>query len=128
MNIDEAYPTKYLAAVDVAEQPRKMAMDRVEIEEVGRQRDEKPVLYFKGESRGLVLNKTNKNVIAKAYGKETESWTGKEIVLFHAMVDFGGEMVESIRVRLPRTTPAPKPATQTHDELNPPEFTDEIPF
>jgi hypothetical protein len=127
MNIDEAYPTKYLAAVDVAEQPRKMAMDRVEIEEVGRQRDEKPVLYFKGESRGLVLNKTNKNVIAKAYGKETDGWTGKEIVLFHAMVDFGGEMVESIRVRLPRTAPAPKPAPQTHDELDPP-LDDQIPW
>jgi hypothetical protein len=64
--------------------------------------DNRPVLFFLGKEKGVVLNKTNANNIALAYGDDTEDWQGKEIVLFPAMVDYQGKTVESIRVRAPQ--------------------------
>lgn len=101
MNIDKVYPSKYLKAGDVGETPVTYTIDDYKIEEVGRDKDEKLVLYFKRESKGFVCNKTNLNTIAKALGtKETDEWIGKAIKLYSTEVSFGDEMVEAIRVSL----------------------------
>jgi hypothetical protein len=132
MDIDVAFPSKYLKAADLQGRNVQLVIDRVEIEEVGfgNQKDHKAVVYFKKTKKGLVLNVTNKNTIKNAYGKDTDEWTEKPLVLFTAMVDFAGETTEAIRVRTPKAAPTPKPAPQTQDELNPPEadLDDEIPF
>jgi hypothetical protein len=60
-----------------------------------------PILYFQGVPKGMVLNKTNAKVIAAAYTDETDAWQGMPIVLFPAMVAFGAETVEAIRVKVP---------------------------
>ena len=36
----------------------------------------KTVLWFSGETRGLVLNKTNANSIAELYGDDSGHWVG----------------------------------------------------
>jgi hypothetical protein len=59
------------------------------------------------KTKGLVLNKTNSKVIATAYGDDSEAWQGKEIILFMALVDFRGDQVEAIRVRVPKPQAAP---------------------
>jgi len=139
MDIDAAFPSKYLKAADLQGRNVELVIDRVEIEEVGfgHSKDTKPVVYFQKAKKGLVLNVTNKNTIKATYGKDTDQWANKPLVLFPAMVDFAGETTEAIRVRVPKpaqaakAAPPPLPEPEVFDERNPPPIDgmdDEIPF
>jgi hypothetical protein len=100
MKISSAFPSNYLKASDLQDRNVMVKMDRVEVEKIGD--DEKPVLYFVGKDKGMVLNKTNASNIAHVYGDDTVDWRDQELVLFSAMVDFQGKSVEAIRVRAPQ--------------------------
>ena len=141
MDIDAAFPSLYLKSSDLQGRNIPVVIDRVEIEELGfgRDKDHKPVVYFQKSKKGLVLNKTNSNTIKAAYGRDTDGWIGKPLVLFPAMVDFAGDTVEAIRVRVPTqkqpAPPASAPVQQVENaqytERNPPphdDMDDEIPF
>lgn len=130
MKISSAFPSKYLKAADLQDKHVTLIMSSVELEKVGMgNEDPKPVLYFTKAKKGLVLNKTNSKVITTAYGDDTDEWEGKPVTLFPAMVDFAGDTVEAIRLKIPKAATPPRPAPQSHDELNPPEMMDdEIPF
>lgn len=107
MRISSAFPSKYLKAADLDGRDIRVIMDRVEMEDVGGG-DQKPVLYFQGKDKGLVLNVTNGNTIASVFGDETASWRGEQIMLYEAMVEFKGKMGPAIRVRLaPRVVQPP---------------------
>ncbi len=68
----------------------------------------KPVLHFNGRKKGLVLNKTNAQVVVEAYGDDTETWKGRDIVLFvDPNVMFQGKVTPAIRVRVPKAAPQP---------------------
>lgn len=132
MLISQAFPSEFLKAGDLQERTITVVMDRVELKEVGD--GSKPVLYFQGKEKGLVLNKTNSNNIGMIYGDDTDDWTGKELILYPTMVDFQGRTVPTIRVRVP---PPPKPAQREfRAAATPPmrtasarqELNDEIPF
>lgn len=113
MRISEAYPTKYISAPDLQGRTATVVIDRVEMEKVGD--DTKPVVYFQGKEKGLVLNKTNANAIAAGYGDETNDWSGGELELFSIMTDFQGKPVEAVRCRLPLRKPAQNRSAQ-HSE------------
>lgn len=100
MKISSAFPSNYLKATDLQDRNVMVKMDRVSLEKIGE--DEKPVLYFVGKEKGMVLNKTNAQNIAIVYGDDTNDWRDQELVLFPAMVDFQGKTVEAIRVRAPQ--------------------------
>lgn len=97
MRVSEAFPSNYIKAGDLNGGSPRVVINHVKLEDIGD--DRKPVVYFKGKEKGLVLNKTNANNIATLYGDDMDDWSGKEIVLFPAMVDFQGRTVEAIRVR-----------------------------
>lgn len=61
-------------------------------------------LAFQGQEKGLILNKTNAMSIAHQYGSDTDQWIGKEILLYSTKVDFGGSMVDAIRINTPMQT------------------------
>ena len=69
MRISAAFPSKYLKAADLQGKQVTVVMSHVTMETIGD--DERPVLYFKGKDKGLVLNKTNANTIADAFGDDT---------------------------------------------------------
>lgn len=100
MNINDVYPSKYIAASDLNNQNVRVTIARVEVEKIGE--DTKPVVYFKGKQKGLVCNKTNSKTIAQIYGDETDDWTGGELILFPIMTDYQGKPVEAVRVRAPQ--------------------------
>lgn len=100
MRISNAFPSEYLKAADLDGRSVKVVMSHVEMKDIGG--DHKPILFFQGKDKGMVLNKTNANNISSAYGDDTDEWAGKEIVLFEAMVDFQGKTVPAIRVRMPQ--------------------------
>lgn len=119
MNIDQAFPSKYLKASDLPEEgSQAFKIEKIEIEEIGREKQSKPVIYFEDSDKAMVANKTNCNTIAKITGSRNfEDWTGTTIHLYRADVEFGGEMVESIRVKIK----APKGKQKDEDG-------EEIPF
>ena len=136
MKISSAFPSNYLKASDLQDRNVMVKMDRVSLEKVGD--DEKPVLYFVGKDKGMVLNKTNAQNIAVVYGDDTNDWRDQELVLFPAMVDFQGKTVEAIRVRAPqpkdrqqRRAPEPDPISSGPPAGHPADMAiddDAIPF
>lgn len=110
MNIDTAFPSNYLKASDIGDKQPAVTIDRVEVEPVGRDKEMKPILYFKGKEKGMVLNKTNSRKIAELTGsKDTDNWSGCQIRLYSTETEFAGEMVECIRVKAAAAAAAPKP-------------------
>lgn len=107
MKISQAFPSTYLKAADLQGHDVRVAIRDIKFETLGSGQDaeQKAILYFQGKDRGLVLNKTNAQTIAHAYGDETDDWIGQEIELYTAMVQFQSQMVEAIRVRVPRRKP-----------------------
>jgi hypothetical protein len=99
-------------------------------------------VYFAGKEKGLVLNKTNANMIVEIAGSdETEDWEGVQIVLYSTRVDFQGRRVDAIRVDYPvkhqrqpggngrRVNPPARPEQPPADDLDaPPLDDDQIPF
>jgi len=107
MRISSAFPSDYLKAADLQGRQVTVTMARVTVEKIGK--DSKPVLYFQGKQKGMVLNKTNANTIASNYGEDTDHWAGGSIVLFETMVDYQGKSVPAIRVRLAPQQRQPQP-------------------
>lgn len=94
------FPSKWLAAADLMGEDRIVQVKQIiPSEEVGQSKDKRPVVYFQGVEKGLVLNKTNAKRIAKLYGPDTDKWIGKSITLYPSECDFGDETVPCLRVR-----------------------------
>ena len=96
MNINDAYPSKYLKASDLKGAKVRVTISKVDSEEVGD--GNKPVAYFVNKEKGLVLNKTNAMIIASAFGPETATWEGGEIYLYPGKTQFNGQMVDCLKV------------------------------
>ena len=88
-------------------------MSHVEMRDMGE--EVKPVLFFEGKDKGLVLNKTNSNTISAAYGDETDVWVGMGIVLYETMVEFQGQRKPGIRCLVPPQKPQ-KPAKEDPED------------
>ena len=73
-----------------------MKISHVEMEQLGT--DSKPVLYFAGKQKGLVLNKTKAQTLASAFSPETDGWAEKEVAIYPTKVSFQGQMVDAIGV------------------------------
>ena len=102
MNIDTAFPSKYLKAADIGDSDMALTIRSVEIETIGQgeDADSKPILYFNETEKGLVLNKTNSTTIKGLYSAETDNWIGKAIALFSTEVDYAGKQTLALRVRM----------------------------
>ncbi len=123
------FPSKYVKHADLNGQDVTVTIDSMKIEEVGMDRETKPVLSFKDAKKGLVLNMTNYDTIALAYGEETDNWCNQKITLYGAQAQFGGKIVDCIRVRPLASPPAEvkaEPETKVVDLKS--ELNDSIPF
>ena len=119
----EVYPSRFVCAGDLKGKDVTVTIARVELEKFddGRQ---KPIVYFKKMTKGLVCNKTNWMTIAEICGEDSDDWPGKDITLASRMVDFKGKTVEAIRVEKAPEPVAPATVeTQQDDDLD-----DEIVF
>lgn len=109
MNLRDLFPSNYVAASDLHGKDVPVVIARIGIEKVGTDQEDRPVLFFNGMGKGLVLNKTNAKRIAKMYGEAVEAWVGKAITLYGSETDFQGETVPCIRVRADAPGMAPGP-------------------
>jgi hypothetical protein len=102
MKFSQMFPSKFLSPADLGDDGvRGMSIDGVEKETI--EGDEIYVLYFRGERKGLRLNKTNGRVLVTLYGDESDDWAGQRIELYVVPVQNPrGDMVDGIRLRAPK--------------------------
>lgn len=101
IRISRAFPSKWLKADDIPDGRKvRVTIKKVIVETISD--EDKPVMYFQGKEKGVVLNKTNAGRLAVAYGDDTDDWVGQECLLFSEQVSFQGRMVPAIRVEIPR--------------------------
>ena len=118
MNINSAFPSNYFKASDLNGSAVVVTVREVKVEQIGRDRDTKPVVYFQGKEKGLVLNKTNARKIAEISGSnDTEDWSGTAIAIYPTTTEFAGEEVECIRVKAPKASQKPQRVPEPEPEF-----------
>lgn len=117
MDINSAFPSSYLKCADLAGRRVIVTIDRVAMEDIGG--EHKPVLFFVGKERGLVLNKTNANTITDIVGtSETDHWSGVKIMLYPTKTEYQGKRVDAIRIdTAEQSRPAPPPVQADDDSI-----------
>ena len=113
--ISEMLPSSYLKQSDFDESGLIVTVLRVEHKNVAREdepAEQKWIVYFNVYEKGMVLNTTNINGLAKACGSEdTDDWTGKEVVVYvDPNVGYGGKTTGGLRIKKYIVPAAPKQA------------------
>jgi len=110
MKIDDIYACSLKAAALGGEE-RVVTITGGEVRKV-EDGKKKLVLSFAEYSQPLFLNVTNARKIATIHGDEATLWKGKQIVLYPTETDFGGRMVDCIRVKAVPVQEPQQPAAQ----------------
>jgi hypothetical protein len=90
-----------LKPADLGGKPESVSIQGVTVEAFQNDGDNvrKAVLHFDANAiKPLVVNKTNYLILAHAFGPNTDTWIGRQIVVSPSMTPFKGKMVETIRV------------------------------
>ena len=125
MKTSDAFPSKFLKADDLQGKSVVVTIASYEMENLS-DGERKPALYFRGKTKGMILNRTNSNAIEFdcGYGPEMDTWIGKQICVFSAMVDFKGDRVPALRVRpvtkVTREEPPPVTVYEGNEDEEPP--------
>ncbi len=132
MNVNDLYPSKYVKSDDLGTDRMTLQVSRITMEEVEEGAPAKPVMYFHGKDKGMVLNKTNALLCAHAWGQETDQWTNQTLELFSEPKMFQGKVVNGLSVapKLPNSSSAPAPTPGPMDAVQPgkPDDFSDIPF
>ena len=105
-SVTDLFPSRYVSAGDLPAGGTDVIIESFGQEEVGDTKDLRPILFFAGKPKGMVLNKTNANRIAEKYGEQIEEWMGKPVTLYPSETDFQGKTVPCVRVRIPASNGA----------------------
>lgn len=87
----------YMNANDVPS-PINLKIVSVDMETM-RDDTEKLAVSFEGSEKVLLLNKTNAEELAEAFGDDSDAWIGKTVTLYTVRTLFQGKRVPAIRVR-----------------------------
>jgi hypothetical protein len=110
MKKDDLWPSKFLKASDFP-QPRALKIKKARVETLKNKggEDEKLVVHFEGETRGLALNRVNFDSIVDITGAEdSDNWAGHPIELYATTTQMNGGEVPCVRVRAPEIKSATK--------------------
>lgn len=98
--VSDGFPRKYVNSAEIGNRVLRLAIERVVVEQIDRER--RWVMYFKGAKKGLVLNRTNAEYLAHAVHDDSDRWVGLAVDVFTEKVEFDGELVDGVRIRLPK--------------------------
>ncbi len=123
--VSDMIVSKFLRKEDF-EEDRVMTIKGVKLEDMpGDSGDQKWVLYFNGESKGMAMNITTIRVLEQAYGDDTDHWVGNKVMVYvDPNVSFQGKIVGGLRLRTPKKAAVKAPEPPPVDD----EFGDGIPF
>ena len=104
--------SRFWKAVDLTAE-KKLRIRNVTEEMIGQGKDkeQKLVVWFTNDKRGLVLNRINNRTFRGAFGDAVEGWAGKIVVLFPTTAEFRGKIGPAMRVRIPPEPKQPAPAS-----------------
>jgi hypothetical protein len=75
-----------------------------------REPQQKWVLYFREEAKGMALSVTTIRVLEQAYGSDSDHWIGNRVMIYvDPNVSFGGKVVGGLRLRTPKVRTAKPP-------------------
>ena len=113
--ISEMLPSSYLKQSDFDENGLIVTVARVDNKNVAKE-DEPPehkwIVYFNEYEKGMVLNSTNIQALAKACNSDdTDDWKGKEVIVYvDPTVGYGGKVTGGLRVKKYAVPEAPQAA------------------
>lgn len=121
--------SKYLKKEDLDEQGNLCtikAFKKQNVAQEGEDPENKYVMYTHEFEKGLVLNATNRAILERVYGPDTDDCIGNPIVLYvDENVSYAGKIVGGIRLRAPKGHAKPKVAPGAKAQGV---DTDDIPF
>lgn len=127
--VSEMIVSKFLRKEDIDDDVI-VTCKSVALEDMPGEGDEKRwVLMFRELPKGLVLNTTTIRVLAKAFGENSDDWTGQKVTLYvDPNVSFKGQVVGGLRLRPMKAKAAAlaKLAATGTDDGEP--FNDDIPY
>lgn len=94
MKFSEQFRAGFLKASDVKAGTIHGTIATIDIEEIGR--ENKVVIGFDDLDQDWVLNKTNAEVLAGAWGDDMDTWVGKVVALKLGKTKFQGKTVDCI--------------------------------
>ena len=132
--VKDMIQSKFLRKEDFDED-RVLTIKGCKLEDMpGDSGDQKWVLYFREEPKGMALNITTIRVLESAYGPDSDHWIGNKVMVYvDPNVSFGGRVVGGLRLRTPKkkaAPPPPPPPAQAEDfsRDDGAPFDDDIPF
>jgi hypothetical protein len=97
--VGDLFHSKYLRADDLGTHRVRVTIAQVAIELM--HGGKKPVLYFHGKSKGLVLNQTRAHSLARVLASdETNDWVGCQVTLYVDGITATDEHGRARRVRM----------------------------
>jgi hypothetical protein len=128
MKCNQVFPSRWLKAANLEPDGEIVTIRKVAMQEVGEERELKPIMTFKETDKELVVNVTNWNSIAELTGEEdSDDWPGHVIKLVRCKVQFGAKTVDAIRIETP-DEPVRQSLEKTRSVANRQDAEEEIPF
>lgn len=128
MDMRTQFPSKFWSAHDFDAQGTTFTITNVRKDQVGA--EFKPVMYFKGQEKGFVINQGNNKILMSlpGFGFESNGWVGKKVTLYTYMAMFNGQPQPRLGVRqadteAPVAKPVEIPKYSAKEEMN-----DEVPW
>jgi len=88
-DFDDLYGSKYYSVSDLHGEEPLRKIGKVEVAEL-KEKDgstkRKYIVWFEGEDKSLVLNKTNAQKLAQTFGKDRTKWVGVTVQLYPEMM------------------------------------------
>lgn len=81
MKKSDALPTEHISGNEIGNHRLTLTVSHIAMKKLG-DGTEKPVMYFVGKDRGMVINSGNWDAMANVYGDESSNWHSKPIELF----------------------------------------------
>jgi hypothetical protein len=134
VTLNDAFPSKYLKAADLADGPVVATIKLAELEKLkgfdGKERSQ-VVLYFAKKLKPLPLNRTNfESVMDISGADDSEGFPGTKIEVFSQKVSGPNGITDGVRIRPPGAMEKPKKPAKSDDAKKPTlaeEMNDEIP-
>lgn len=106
MKRGDAFQSNFVKTEDLQGREHQLIIDRVEMGEVMNQdtnkSEDKPVIFWRGKAKGMILNITNWDTLEEIYGDETDHWVGQPMTLYPTETRFGNRKVPCMRIRIPK--------------------------
>jgi hypothetical protein len=116
MRSDQAFPSKFLKSADVKAKPIVATISHMEMALVGQGQEQKlkPVLYFEGGEKPMVLNRTNFEALEDAFGDSTD-WPDHKVKIKCEPTKYSGKAVDGLRIE--PIIPKPAPMEEPNDAI-----------